>query len=148
MQIILQKDVLKLGKKGDVKNVADGYGRNYLIKNRLAVIATTQALRDLEQVKGIEKEKLEKEKARVDELVDKLKNITLETTLKIGKDKGVFGSVSSVKILELLKEKGFMLDKSNISLEHPIKTLGEHNIHIKLEHGVTTDLLLKISQEA
>jgi len=147
MQIILQKDVPKLGKKGDLKNVADGYGRNYLIKNGFAIIATTRALYDLEQVKGIEKERLEKEKARIDELVDRLKDVVLETTLKIGKDKGVFGSVSSVKILDLLKEKGFILDKSNISLEHPIKTLGEHNVHIKLEHGATTDLLLRITQE-
>lgn len=147
MQVILQKDVPSLGKKGEVKNVSDGYARNYLIKNGLAAAVTKDALNVLEQQKTSDQRRKEKELAHLRELAKKLNGLSLKTTLKMGGEGSVFGSVSAAKIASLFKEKGFHIGKSSIALEHPIKTLGEHKIKIKLEHGFETEISLKIEKD-
>lgn len=147
MKIILQKDVSSLGKKGDLKNVSDGYGKNYLIKNGLAILATTGALNERVQRAELENLKKEKEIAHYKELSDKLRGVSLKTSLKLGKDGGVFGSVSAAKVESLLNEAGFHITKSNIVLDHPIKSLGEHKIKIRLDHEITAELNLRVDKE-
>lgn len=147
MRVILKKDVPALGKKGELKNVSDGYARNYLIKNDLAIAATQDALSVLEQHKTVGRQKKEKELAHLEELSKKLSGLSLKTTLKMGEEGSVFGSVNVAKIAALLEERGFHVKKSNVALDHPIKTLGDHKVNIKLEHGVETEILLKIEKE-
>ncbi|MEK7097959.1 MAG: 50S ribosomal protein L9 [Patescibacteria group bacterium] len=147
MKIILLKDVSSLGKKGDLKNVSDGYGKNYLIKNGLAALSTAEALNERSQHITSETGKKEKEVAYYKDLADKLRGVSLKTFLKLGKDGGVFGSVSAAKIESLLNEAGFHIKKSNIILDHPIKSLGEHKIKIRLDHEITAELTLQIKRE-
>ena len=147
MKIILQKDVPTLGRKGEIKNVPDGYARNFLFKRGLAITATEETMEELERQKTSDQKKKEKELAQLRELAKKLNSLALKTTLKLGERGEAFGSVSPAKIISLMEEKGFHIGKSNIALEHPIKTLGEHKIKIKLEHGLETEIKLMIEKE-
>ena len=137
-----------LGKKGDIKNVPDGYARNFLLKRELAITATEEAMSELERQKTSDQRKKEKELAQLRELSKKLNGLTLKTTLKLGERGDAFGSVSQTKIISFLEEKGFHIGKSNIVLEHPIKTLGEHKVKIKLEHGLEVEIKLTIEKES
>ena len=147
MRVILQKDVPALGKRGEIKNVPDGYARNFLIRRGLAIAATEEAMGELERQKTSEQHKKEKEFAQLRELSKKLNGLALKTTLKLGERGDAFGSVSPAKIISLMEEKGFHIGKSNIALEHPIKTLGEHKVKIKLEHGLEAEIKLTIEKE-
>lgn len=147
MKIILLKDVPSLGKKGDLKNVSDGYGKNYLVKNGLATIATGEALNERSQHIASENSKREKEIAHYKDLTNKLHNLSLKTSLKLSKDGGVFGSVSAAKIELLLNEAGFHIKKSDVVLDHPIKSLGEHKIKIRLNHEITAEFTLQVERE-
>lgn len=137
----------KVGKRGEVKNASDGFARNFLFPRKFAVAATPGALNALAQVQKTAQHKTEKEKAGAKELVEKLRRLTLQAKLKLGIDGSVFGSVSAAKILSLLKEQGIALEKSAIALEHPIKTLGEHKIKVKLDHGFEPEVTLKVEKE-
>jgi len=148
MKIILQKDVPALGRRGEIKNVPDGYARNFLLKRGLAIAATEEATSVLERQKDSDQKKKEKELAQLSELSKKLNGLALKTTLKMGERGEAFGSVSPARIISLMEEKGFHIGKSNIALEHPIKTLGEHKIKIKLEHGLETEIKLTIERES
>ncbi len=145
-KVILQQDVLKLGKKGDIKEVSDGYARNFLFKHGLAVSVSAELLHNAKLQQEARHAREEKEKERVRRIAEELSKTVVRATMKIGKDGSVFGSVGAVKILELLKEKGFPLEKSNILLEHPLKTPGEHKIKIKLEHGHAPEITVKIER--
>lgn len=147
MKVLFQKDVSGVGKKGEVKNVADGYARNYLFKNGLAMIATEGVVHDASIRAATEKQRKEGEKARTVELAAELARTHFLTTLKAGDDGSIFGSVGIPKILMLLKEKKFVFDKSNIVLEHPFKSLGAHKVKIKLDHGIETDITITIERE-
>lgn len=147
MRVILLKDVPKLGKRGEVKNVSGGYMRNYLMPHGFAVLADEGALRKTVGEQIALRSKEEKGQAALRELAEKLKKIPLSATLKIGERGSSFGSVGASKIAELLKNKGIVLDTSAIELEKPIKTLGEHKIKIKLDHGLEPELTLKVEKE-
>ena len=148
MKIILQKDVPALGRRGEIKNVPDGYARNFLLKRGLAIAATEEATSVLERQKDSDQKKKEKELAQLSELSKKLNGLALKTTLKLGEKGEAFGSIGAAKIMSLLEEKGFHIGKSNIALEHPVKTLGEHKVKIKLEHGLETEIKLTIERES
>lgn len=147
MKIILLKDVPKLGKKGEVKNASDGYARNFLFPRGLAAAATEGALLTLTQEKEAHKRAMDKERASAEELARRLGAVALRATLKLGKDGSVFGSIGASKVLELLQEKGFSLDKAALELERPIKTLGDHRITIRLDHEVEVKVLLHVEKE-
>ena len=143
MKIVLLKDVSALGKKGDIKDVSDGYGRNFLLKNKLAEILTPQVARKLEK----EKEKEEKNaialKNHMLGLKEKIEKLTLVLKTKIGESGQVFGSVTPSKILGELKKNGINLEKHQL-LSKPIKTLGENKIKIKLPQGIDAELQIII----
>ncbi len=147
MKVLFQKDVPGIGKKGEVKNVADGYARNFLFKNGLAKIATEGVVHDAVVRADAEKQKKAGEKTRTVELAAELTRAHFLTTIKAGKDGSIFGSVGIPKIIEILKEKKFAFDKSNIVLEHPLKSLGTHKVKIKLDHGIETDITITIEKE-
>ncbi len=143
MRVALLKDVPNLGKKGDIKDVSDGYGRNFLIRNKLVEILTPQAARRLE----IEREKEEKTamalKNQTLALKEKIEKLKLVLKTKIGESGQVFGSITPAKILAGLKKNGIKLEKDQI-LSKPIKTLGESKIKIKLPQGIDAELQIII----
>jgi len=143
MRIILLKDVPDLGKKGDIKDVSDGYGRNFLIRNKLVEILTPQVARKLE----IEREKEERTTATLKSqtlaLKEKIEKLKLVLKTKIGKSGQIFGSVTPTKILAELEKNGIKLEKDQL-LSKSIKTLGESKIKIKLPQGIDAELQIII----
>ena len=143
MKIALLKDVPDLGKKGDIKDVSDGYGRNFLVRNKLVEILTPQVARRLE----IEREKEEKTavalKSQTLALKEKIEKLKLVLKTKIGESRQVFGSITPTKILAELEKNGIKLEKNQV-LSKPIKTLGENKIKIKLPQGIDAELQIII----
>ncbi len=143
MRVVLLKEVSDLGKKGDIKNVSDGYGRNFLIKNKLAEILTPQAAKRLEIEREHEEKTAKALKNQTLDLKEKIEKLKLVLKTKIGESGQVFGSVTPVKILAELEKNGLKLKKDQL-LSKPIKTLGESKIKIKLPRGIEAELKIII----
>lgn len=147
MRVILLQDVKKVGKKGDTVTVADGYGQNFLIKNKLAVMATATSKRIVEAQKEEQREIEEQKKLAAQELKKELEGITLEFVLKAGHDGKTFGSVSSKNIVEELQRKhGIKLDKRKFIDAHPIQGLGYTKQKVELYKGVIGIINVHLSQ--
>ena len=144
MEVILKEDVNKLGNRGDVVKVADGYGRNYLLPGKLAIEATANNKAVIEQMKGSSIRKLAKEKVEAEGLSQKLEAVELVFERKVGENDHLFGSVTSGDIAHQLEEKGFTVDRRKIALEEPLKTLGEFHVPIKLHREVTSHLKVTV----
>jgi large subunit ribosomal protein L9 len=147
MEVILKEDVNKLGHRGDVVKVADGYGRNYLLPGKLAIEATVANKAVIEQMKGSAVRKLAKEKIESEELSKKLEAVELVFERKVGENDHLFGSVTSQDIASQLEQKGYTIDRRKISLEEPLKSLGEFHVPIKLHREVTTHLKVTVKGE-
>lgn len=136
MKIILRKDYEQLGKVGDVKDVKDGFARNYLIPRQIAYEASASALRMLEEEKKQANRRLDKEKSVAEKLAIELEKISVTLSVKVGEDDKLFGSVTSQNITDALKEKGIEVDKRQIELEDTIKALGIYDVPVRLAAGV------------
>ncbi|NLY80228.1 MAG: 50S ribosomal protein L9 [Lysinibacillus sp.] len=148
MKVVFLKDVKGKGKKGEVKNVADGYAQNYLIKNGLAVEATKEALARLEGQKRHEEKLAAQELQNAKELKEKLENITLEIKAKAGDGGRLFGSVSTKQIAEALqKNYGIKVDKRKMECNEGIRTLGVTNVPVKLHPEVKATLKVHVTEE-
>lgn len=141
MQIILLQDVRNIGKKYDVKNVSDGYARNFLFPNGLADPATSDAIKELEKKKTlIEKEDRELVK-RLEEVARNLKERHLEFPVKTGLNGEIFGSVTKEMILKGLRDAGLVrAERVEIKLNRPLKELGEHKVEAYLKKGIAAEL--------
>lgn len=147
MKVILKEDVKNLGIMGSLVNVADGYGRNYLIPQNLAVEASPQNIKKFEHEKNIILEKAKKAKKTVEELASKLSDITLSVEANAGEDNKLFGSITNIDIAEAISKYGIEVDKRKIVLpDEPIKRLGVYNIHIKLHPEVTASVNLEVKK--
>ena len=141
MQVILLKDIKGTGKKGDLKEVADGYARNYMFPRGLAEEASKTNLNLLAQKKSSDTFKKQTQEAEALEIKKQLKDFTLLTKAKAGEENKLFGSITSKDIeQELLSQKGLSIDKKKIDLKEPIKTLGSFSVDLKLFTGVTSTL--------
>lgn len=147
MEVILKEDVHKLGHRGDVVKVADGYGRNYLLPEKLAIEATANNKAVIEQMKNSAVRKLAKEKIESEALSKQLESVELVFERKVGENDHLFGSVTSGDIAQQLAEKGFTIDRRKISLEEPLKSLGEFHVPIKLHREVTSHLKVTVKGE-
>ena len=160
MKVVLLEDVRKVGKKGDVVNVSDGYGQNFLIKNKLAVKETAGAKKILEQQKEEARLQDIENKKNAEALKEKIEGITLEFVLKSGKDGKTFGSVSTKHIVEQLREKygssrerivhgstGHATDKRKFINAHPIGALGYSNLKVELYKGVIATIRVHLSEK-
>ena len=136
MKVILLKDVKKLGNKDQVLEVSDGYARNYLIKNRLAVAYTKGSEKVLEKQMEVKAQEEEKLKEEAIQLSKQLEAIKLEFSLNTGKEGQVFGSISSKQIVESLSKKGIKVDKRKIKMEESICSLGTTKVKVDLYHGL------------
>lgn len=148
MKIILLQDIKALGKKGDTKEVPDGYGRNFLIPRKLAALATPFIVNQIAIKKKQEEEQKQEEAIKARELAIKLKGQEIKVPIKAGENGKAFGSVTASKIVSALKKAGFDINKSQIVLEHAIKTLGVHNVEIDLGNSVKTEIKVIVEAEA
>jgi large subunit ribosomal protein L9 len=147
MEIILLEDIEKLGTRGKIVKVADGYGRNYLLPKKLAVRATPQNRKWVEQQR-VKFLKLEaKEKAEAEELAKLLAGAQVVVHRKAGEKGTLFGSVTAMDVAERLTAQGFNIDKRRILLDPPLKILGEYDVSDKLHHEVTATVKVKVESE-
>jgi large subunit ribosomal protein L9 len=147
MQIILQEDVEKLGNRGELVEVAEGYARNFLLPRKLALEATSGNLKRLEKMRAAfaKKEATEKESAAT--LAGLLASVSLEFARKSGDNDQLFGSVTSGDIAEALEAKGYNIDKRKIVLADPIKLVGEYEVPVKLYREVTANIKIAVRKE-
>ncbi len=132
MKVILKQDVENLGSKGDIVDVAPGFGRNYLVPKKIALEVTSSNMKMIEIERRALKKRLEKERQSFEGLIQKLNQVALTFKRKSGEKDVIFGSVSSLDIKDALQELGFEIDKKKILLEEPIKRLGNYSVPIKI----------------
>ncbi|MFC0186679.1 50S ribosomal protein L9 [Fictibacillus aquaticus] len=137
MKVVFLQDVKGKGKKGEIKNVSEGYARNYLLPNKLATEANKSAVASVEGQKKSEEKKAQAMKEEAEQLKEKLAEMTVTVKTKAGEGGRVFGSVTSKQIAESLKKAGVTIDKRKIELNDPIKALGHTNVPVKLHSEVT-----------
>ena len=148
MKVILLQDVKSLGKKGEIVNVNDGYARNFILPKKMGVEATGKNLNDLKLQKNNEKKVAQENLDHAKELAAKLGEGKVELQIKVGEGRRTFGSVSSKEIAAAVKEQmGLDVDKKKIQLKEAIKTLGVHNVAVKLHPEVTAELKVHVSEE-
>lgn len=146
--MLLIEDVEDLGRSGDVVKVKPGFARNYLLPRGVAVTADKNALRKQEKLKEERKKQAIQDKNDSEELAKVLETITLEAHVKVDQDGHMYGSVSSLDVVHLLKERHNLdLDKRAVNLKHPIKVTGTYQIELKLKEGVATALTLNVIPE-
>jgi large subunit ribosomal protein L9 len=147
MEIILKEDVTNLGHRGDVVKVAEGYGRNFLLPKKLAIEANAGNVAVIEQMKNSAVRKSAKEKASSEAQAAQLNQIELVFTRKVGENDHLFGSVTSSEIAHEIEAKGFTIDRRKISLEEPLKQLGEFHVPVKLHREVTAHVKVTVKAE-
>lgn len=147
MQVILLKDVDKIGKKFDVKDVKDGYARNFLIAKGLAKAATKEALIWVETQKEILEKKAEGELRKFEQKASALDDQEVIIQVKVGDTDQLFEAVTAQKIADKLKEIGFDVKKSQIELVKPIKEIGEFPVKIKFEHNLESQIRVIVARE-
>lgn len=148
MEVILKEDVPKLGHRGDVIKVAEGYGRNYLLPRKLAIEATKANKVVIEQMKQAAVRRSAVEKADSEALSRQLEGVSVTLQRKSGDKDQLFGSVTSGDIAEALERKGFNIDRRKIQLHDPLKTLGEFDVPVRLHREVTSRVKVIIEKEA
>ena len=147
MEVILKEDVAKLGSRGDVVKVAEGYGRNYLLPRKLAMQATAANKAVIEQMKAASARRSASEKAQAEELLTQLEPLVLSFTRKAGEAGHLFGSVTSSDIAAELAAQGHEVDRRKIQLGDPLKSVGDFKVAIRLHREVTARVTVKVQAE-
>lgn len=147
MQVILLENITSLGKAGDLVKVSDGYGRNYLIPQKKAILATEKSLKVIEHQKRQVQQRMEKTKKDLEKMAKQIENLSCTFAKTVGESGKLFGSVTSMDIENYLKENGIEVDRKKITLEEPIKNLGMFTVPIKLHPEVTAHLKVWVVQE-
>ena len=147
MEVILRQYVEHLGKRGDVVKVAAGYARNYLLPRKLALPATDGNKRHVERERKIMEVKEADEKAQAQSIASRIEAIEVVITRRVGETDQLYGSVTSADIVDVLKAKGFDVDKRKLILPEPIKLIGDHNVPLKLHREVTVPLKVHVVKE-
>ncbi len=140
MKIILRDKVANLGEPGDIVTVKDGYARNYLIPKKLAYPATPSYLKIAEEERRRREARLQRERTKAQKLANKLSNLSLEAMVQVGEDDKVHGSVTAQNIADLLKEKGYEIDKRDILLPEPLKALGIYNVPVRIWQDIKAEV--------
>lgn len=136
MKVILRQEFEQLGHIGEVVEVKEGYGRNFLIPRNIAYLATPSSIQQLEEEKKQHVRALDKEKRTSESLATELEKVSVTIQMKVGEDEKLFGSVTSQMIAESLKEKGLTIDKRQIEMDDSIKALGIYTVDVKLPGSV------------
>ncbi len=144
MKVILKHDVKGLGHAGDVKEVKDGYARNYLFPSGAAAIADAGALKNWERHRDEREERERAVRAEADATAARLRELTLEIAVKAGDKNRLFGSITTTQIAELIAQQGIEVDRHDIHLRQPIKTLGDFPVAVRIMTGVEAQLTLRV----
>ena len=147
MQVILLEDVSSIGKAGDLIKVSDGYGRNYLIPQKKAILATEKNIKSLEHQKRLVQHRMAKIKKDVQKMAQEIEVLSCTFARAVGESGKLFGSVTSMDIETYLKENGLDVDRKRIHLEEPIKSIGMVTVPIKLHADVVANLKVWVVQE-
>ena len=147
MEVILKEDVPKLGHRGDVVKVADGYGRNFLLPRKLAIEATAGNRSVINEMKAAAQRRQVREKADAEALASQFESVSLTFYRKAGEREHLFGSVTSGDIAQELEARGFSIDRRKIHLDEPLKSLGEFAVPIRLYRDVNASVKVLINRE-
>jgi large subunit ribosomal protein L9 len=147
MKVILVKDVDKLGEIGDVVDVADGYGRNYLLPRGYALAATARNKRELEHEQRLREHRIAQARKDAEIFAGTLQGVPCHFTRKAGEEGKLFGSVTTMDIADKLKEAGLDIDRRRIQLEQPIKSLGEFTVPVRIRTDVSALLKVVVAAE-
>lgn len=145
--MILLKNVSGLGKASDIKEVADGYAKNYLMPNKLAAVATPKAVNLTKQLQIKKIKDAEKDLISTEKLANKLNTTVLEISGEINNYGRLYASITKSSIFEGLKEKGIIVNKEKIILPEPIKELGDYKVKINLDHGLETEICISVVEK-
>lgn len=144
MKVILLDDVAKVGRRGEVRDVSDGYARNFLIPKKLALTATAGNLKNLDHIKQQQDAKASRVKTDADSLRARIEGLAYEDRRQASEEGKLFGSVTSQDVAEFLEGQGVKIERRRIMLEEPIKSLGEHTVPIRLHQDVTAQLRISV----
>jgi large subunit ribosomal protein L9 len=147
MKVILLDDVTKVGRRGEVRDVSDGYARNFLIPKKLALSATAGNLKNLEHIKRQQDAKADRIKADAETLRTKIEALVYEERRQASEEGKLFGSVTSQDVADFLGTRGVPMDRKRITLDEPIKALGEHLVSMRLHPDVTAQLRVNVVRE-
>jgi len=147
MKIILMEDVTTLGRRGDVRDVANGYARNFLLPKKLAVPATPANLQNLDHLKRQRERTENRAHQEARDAAGRIAALTLTVTTRASEDGRLFGSVSAQDVVEYLERHEIPVDKRRVLLEEPIKALGEYRVPVKLHPEVTAELQVHVARE-
>ncbi len=147
MQLILQEDVEKLGHRGQIVEVAEGYARNYLLPRKLALPVSKGNLKQVEQVKRALAKREATEREGAQKQAELLATLVVELARKAGENDQMFGSVTAADVSESLAAQGYTVDKRKIQLDQPIKTLGEYQVPAKLHREVTASIKVVVRRQ-
>ncbi len=147
MEVILKEDVPKLGNRGEVVKVAEGYGRNFLLPKKLAIEANAANKAVIDQMKASAVRRSAKEKGDAESLAKQFDGLEVTFTRKSGENEQLFGSVTAGDIADALEKKSFQIDRRKIQLHEPLKAVGEFTVPVKLHRDVTTHLKVVIAKE-
>ena len=147
MEVILREDVDKLGRRGDVVKVAEGYGRNYLLPRGLALQVNEANKAMIAKERKAHEMKLAKEKAEFQAVAERIASLRYIAPRKVGENDVLYGSVTTGDIADFLKNKGVEIDKRKVQLDDPIKKLGEHEVQIRLHPEVAARLRVLVTKE-
>ena len=147
MKIILLDDVAKVGRRGEVRDVSDGYARNFLIPKRLALAPPPGNLKNLEHIKKQQDAKADRVKADAEALRARIEALAYEERRQASEEGKLFGSVTSQDIADFLGTRGIKIERRRITLDEPIKALGEISVSMRLHHDVTAQLKVSVVRE-
>jgi len=147
MKIILMEDVSALGRRGEIREVANGYARNFLLPKKLAVPATPGNVQNLEHLKRQRERTEQKVRDTAQVAADRIGGLTLAVTTRASEDGRLFGSVSAPDVVAFLERNQIPVERRRIQLEEPIKALGEYEVPIRLHHDVTATLKVTVTRE-
>ncbi|HLT31746.1 MAG TPA: 50S ribosomal protein L9 [Myxococcaceae bacterium] len=148
MKIILREDVRDLGHSGDMVTVKDGYARNYLLPKKLAVVASTRNVRQLEHEKAVIAARSAKLRASAEEEAKKINSVQVTIARKVGEQDKLYGSVTALDIAEALAAKGVEIDRRDLNLPEPIKSLGSYEVELRLHRDVAAKVKVEVTPEA
>jgi large subunit ribosomal protein L9 len=148
MEIILREDVEKVGSRGSVVKVADGYARNYLLPKRLAVPATEANKKIVEQERDAYLRREAKVKSDAEGLAQLMQNVSITLRHRVGENNHLFGSVTAKDIADALEAQKFHIERRKIQLEEPIRTVGEHKVPVRLHRDVTVEITVNVEPES
>jgi large subunit ribosomal protein L9 len=147
MKVILLDDVVKLGRRGEVRDVSDGYARNFLIPRKLALTATAGNLRNLQHIKTQQEAKADRVRGAADEVRQRIEALVFEERRQASEEGKLFGSVTAQDVVDFLEQHGVAVERRRVLLEEPIKALGEAQVPIRLHPEVTAQLKVTVVRE-